>query len=242
MAEAYEPVQYWSTRLAQNFDLRGVGHLEYGPGYNDWLYRQKRIALDRALRGRAAGSVALDIGSGIGWVVEYLLDRGFRVTGCDIAGVAVDRLAEQYPAANFFQLAVGSDAIPRGSESFDVITMIDVAYHIVDSDLWGAAVAEMGRVLKPDGQIVITDGLGSDSIRHAEHVKHRSLREWSEAARMAGLRVARVGPLFTWLSRPQGIRGWRRIPNTPRGALEFGLERVLPLAPHMRWAVLVKAD
>jgi len=242
MTEAYEPVSYWSTRLAQNFNLRGVGHIEYGPGYNDWLYRQKRIALDRALPGRAAGSVALDVGSGIGWVVAYLLDRGFRVTGCDIAELSVERLAEQYPAANFFQLAAGSETIPREDESFDVITMIDVAYHIVDSELWRAAVAEMGRVLKPDGQIVITDGLGSESSRRAEHVEQRSLHEWSEAARTAGLRVARVGPLFTWLSRPHGIRGWRRIPNTARGALEFGLERILPLAPHMRWAVLVKAD
>ena len=97
MTEAYEPASYWSTRLSQNFNLRGVGHIEYGRGYNDWLYRQKRNALGCALPGRPAGSIALDIGSGVGWVVSYLLDRGFRVTGCDIAEVAVDGLAERYP-------------------------------------------------------------------------------------------------------------------------------------------------
>lgn len=239
--QPYEPARYWSTRLAQDFNLRGVGHLEYGQGYNDWLYRQKRIALNRALPGRPAGSVALDIGSGIGWVVAYLLGRGFRVTGCDIAGVAVDRLAEQYPAANFFQLAVGSEPIPRDEATFDVVTMIDVAYHIVDPDQWRTAVAEMGRVLKPDGQIVVTDALGPVSERQAEHVEKRSLVEWSDAASAAGLRVARTGPLFAWLSRPQHIKGWRRVPSTVRGALEFGMEQILPIAPHMRWAVLVKA-
>ena len=241
MTEAYEPASYWSTRLSQNFNLRGVGHIEYGRGYNDWLYRQKRNALDRALLGRPAGSIALDIGSGVGWVVSYLLDRGFRVTGCDIAQVAVDGLAERYPAASFFQLALGTDRIPREDASFDVVTMMDVAYHIVDADLWRNAVSEMGRILKPDGQIVVTDGLGRNSDRPAEHVQQRSLGEWSEAARAADLRVAQTGPLFRWLSRPQDIRAWRHLPSTPRGALEFGLERIAPIPPHMRWAVLVKA-
>lgn len=241
MSEAYEPADYWSTRLSQDFNLRGVGHIEYGAAYNDWLYRQKRIALDRALAGRSAGSIALDVGSGIGWVVQYLLDRGFRVTGCDIAQVAVETLGQQHPAASFFQLAVGTDPIPRNDETFDVVTMIDVAYHIVDPSLWKNAVSEMGRVLKPDGQIVITDSLGRDSERQAEHVEKRSLGAWSDAAQAAGLRVARVGPLFRWLSRPRSIRGWRRVPSTPRGALEFGLERTVPITPHMRWAVLVKA-
>lgn len=241
MTEAYDPASYWSTRLSRDFNLRGVGHFEYGTGYNSWLYRQKGIALNHALPGRPAGSSALDIGSGVGWVVAYLLGRGFRVTGCDIAGVAVSRLQAQYPAASFFQLAVGSEAIPCEDEAFDVVTMTDVAYHIVDGELWRNALVEMARVLKPDGQIVVTDGLGRDSIRRAEHVQHRSVREWSEAAKAAGLRVAQVGPLYRWLSRPRDTRGWRHLPSTPRGALEFGLERALPVAPHLRWAVLVKS-
>jgi hypothetical protein len=51
MTESYEPASYWSTRLPQNFNLRGVVHIEYGRGYNDHLYRPKRNALDRALPG-----------------------------------------------------------------------------------------------------------------------------------------------------------------------------------------------
>jgi SAM-dependent methyltransferase len=241
MTQTYEPASYWSARLSQHFDLRGVGHLEYGPGYNEWMYRHKRSVLDRALAGRPAGSAALDVGSGTGWVASYLLDRGFRVDGCDIAQVAVDNLAGRYPDAGFFQLAIGTDPIPRSDESFDVITMMDVSYHIVDDALWRNAVAEMGRVLNAGGQIVVTDGLGPEPERPAEHVQHRSVGQWADAAGAAGLRVARVGSLYRWLSRPQSIRVWRHIPSTPRGALEFGLERMAPIAPHMRWAVLVKA-
>jgi SAM-dependent methyltransferase len=242
MTTDYEPEQYWSSRLTRNFNLRGVGHLEYDQSYNSWLYRQKRTALDRALAGRPAGTSALDIGSGVGWVVRYLLGRGFRVTGCDIAAVAVQRLREEYPTAGFFPLTVGTDPIPRPDATFDVLTMIDVAYHIVDDGLWRGAIGEFSRVLKPDGQIVVTDGLGTQSIREADHVKKRSLAEWEDAARAAGLRVAQVGSLFRWLSRSRSARRWRHLPDGPRGAAEFVLERVAPVAPHLRWCVLVKAD
>lgn len=33
--EAYEPSSYWSTQLPHNFNLRGVGHIEYVSGYNE---------------------------------------------------------------------------------------------------------------------------------------------------------------------------------------------------------------
>jgi SAM-dependent methyltransferase len=238
----YEPQSYWSSRLDQDFNLRGVGHLEYSVAYNTWLYRRKRMALDRALSGRSAGASALDIGSGVGWVVSYLLQRGFRVSGCDIAEGAVDRLRRTYPAADFFRLTVGTEPIPRDDASLDVITMMDVAYHIVDDGLWQSAIGEFSRVLRPDGQLVVTDGLGDLPVRDAEHVKKRSLRDWEQATQRAGMRVARTGPLFRWLSRPRAARGWHRVPDGPRGAAEFALDLVAPTPSHLRWAVLVKAN
>ncbi|HWE11717.1 MAG TPA: class I SAM-dependent methyltransferase [Solirubrobacteraceae bacterium] len=241
MTTHYEPQQYWSSRLTRDFNLRGVGHLEYNESYNFWLYCQKRSGLDRALAGRSAGTSALDIGSGVGWVVQYLLGRGFRVTGCDIADVAVARLRDEYPAAAFFPLTVGTDPIPRPDATFDVITMMDVAYHIVDDELWRRAIGEFSRVLKPNGQIVVTDALGSQSIQEAEHVRKRSLAEWEDAAEAAGLRIAQVGSLFRWLSRSSSVPGWRHVPDGPRGAAEFLLERMAPVTPHLRWAVLVQA-
>lgn len=242
MSQAYEPQTYWSSRLDREFNLRGVGHAEYNVAYNTWLYRRKRMVLDRALRGRPAGTSALDIGSGVGWVVRYLLQRGFRVSGCDIAEGAVDRLRSSYPAADFFRLTVGTEPIPRGDASVEVLTMIDVAYHIVDYELWQTALSEFSRVLRPDGQLVVTDGLGQSPVRVADHVQHRSLHDWEQAAQRAGMRVAQTGPLFRWLSRPRAVRGWDRVPDGLRGAAEFALDCVAPTPPHMRWAVLVKAN
>ena len=238
MAVEFNPKTYWSQRLADVSGLRGVGHLEYDARYNRWLYRQKRRVLNEALRDVPAGTTALDIGSGIGWVVRYLQARGLGVAGCDISEDAVAALSRAHPIGDFFSLAIGSEPIPRPDASYDVITMMDVAYHIVDDVRWRAGLAELGRVLRPGGQIVVTDAFGASTQSVADHVRFRSAEDWQDAGAQAGLRVTRVGALFRWIARPRNLRGWRRLPDDVRGGIEFALESAAPVSPHMRWAVL----
>lgn len=240
MADGYRPQEYWSARLAGDFTLRGVGHHDYTEGYNRWLYRQKHRALDRAITVAPAGARALDVGSGVGWVVDDLAARGFRVSGCDIADVAVDRLRATRPASAFFRLGLGTDPVPAADGAFALVTMLDVAYHVVDPELWRRGLAELARVLRADGELVVTDQLGDAPHRPNAHVQFRSRAEWADAAAGCGLRVARTGPLFRWLSRPRGSGAWHRMPDGARGAAEYALERAAPIAPHMRWAVLVR--
>lgn len=238
MAVGFDAKTYWSRRLANVSGLQGVGHLEYDARYNRWLYRQKRRVLDGALRGVTPGAAALDVGSGVGWVVSQLEARGLRVTGCDISEEAVAALSAANPAGDFFSLAIGDEPIPRADASYDVITMMDVAYHIVDDEQWQAALGEMARVLRPAGRIVVTDALGKSGERVADHVRFRSAPEWKAAAAAVGLNIARVGPLFRWIARPRNRRGWRRLPDDVRGTVEFALESAAPVRPHMRWALL----
>jgi SAM-dependent methyltransferase len=240
MPAPYEPERYWSQRLSQEFSIRGVGHISYGQGYNEWLYRRKRIALTHALPKSPPGSRALDVGSGTGWVVKYLLDRKFAVTGCDITQVAVDRLRLSYPTAHFFRLAVGSAPIPLDDACLHLVTAMDVLYHIVDDELWQKAVQEFSRVLRPDGYLIVTDALGRNHLDEAAHVRKRSIDEWESAAMNAGLRIVKVGSLYRWLSRSKDLKGWRRLSDDRRGMIEFRLERAARVTPHMRWAVLAK--
>jgi 2-polyprenyl-3-methyl-5-hydroxy-6-metoxy-1,4-benzoquinol methylase len=97
MAVDFDPKTYWSQRLADVSGLRGVGHLEYDARYNRWLYRQKGRVLDEAVRNTPAGATALDVGSGVGWVVRYLQTRGLTVSGCDISEDAVAALSRAIP-------------------------------------------------------------------------------------------------------------------------------------------------
>ena len=51
-------------------------------------------------------------------------------------------------------------------------------YHIVDDDVWAAGLRELSRVLKPGGKLIVTDRLGDQPERVADHVRFRSRRDW----------------------------------------------------------------
>ena len=148
---SYQPEPYWSDRLGDNFNLRGTGHIAYDEAYNRWLYRAKGVALRRALRLTPHGGRALDIGSGVGWVIEELLSRGLAVEGADISPESVARLRGGFPDVPVLRAVDRAQPIERADATFDVVTMLDVAYHVVDDELWRAGVAEVIRVLKPGG-------------------------------------------------------------------------------------------
>jgi SAM-dependent methyltransferase len=234
----YQPEQYWADRLNDRFDLRATGHIEYSSGYNAWLYRGKRRALRRLSRGVDPPADALDVGSGVGWVVHELREMGHRVDGCDIAPVAIERLAARFPDSAFFVATLGTDPLPREDASYDLITVLDVTYHITDDGLWEAGLADLARLLRPGGRIIVSDGLGSADVRPAEHVHFRSRDRWAEAAARHGLQLTRVLPYFRWLSRPRELTGWSRLPDGARGAVEYTLEWCGPRTPHMRGAAL----
>jgi SAM-dependent methyltransferase len=240
LRQPYRPESYWSERLRDGFDLRSTGHLEYSPGYNKWLYRAKRRALDAALTDVPRGTVALDVGSGVGWVVRQLLDRGLRVEGCDIAPIAVDKLERRFPEATFFPLAFGSVPVPRDDASYGLITALDVTYHVTEDALWLAGMSELARVLAPGGLVVVSDGMGRADDEPAPHVRFRSRGTWSQVEEL-GLTIQEVHPYFRWLSRPRDSRFFRHLNDGLRGGLEFALERVAPRKPHMRWAILERA-
>ena len=239
---AYRPSEYWTNRLGRDFSLRGVGHIGFTERYNEWIYRQKRRALRRILPTRTGTARALDVGSGVGWVVNELVTLGYDVEGCDISPLAVERLGERFPGRRFFPLELGAEPAPREDATFDLVTILDVTYHIVDDDLWARGVADLARLLRAGGHLVVIDRFADDAEDKAAHVRFRSRGQWESTAAAAGLSLEEVIPVYRWLSREHDRGPFRRLPGAVRGALEFGLERVVPRAPHMRAARFVRAD
>lgn len=237
----YSAPAYWEERLEGEFTLRGTGHIDYSTRYNRWLYKAKRRALRGALASLSPSRCALDVGSGVGWVIEELRVWGAAgIEGCDVARISVVRLAERFPEATFFQLELGREPVPRAAATYELVTMIDVAYHITDEDAWVSALDDLARVIEPGGHLVVTDTFGSDDVRPAAHVCFRSRSRWLEAAAASGLNLVSAEPLFRWLSRDRDARVLRHLPGGVRGPLEFALETVIPRAPHMLCATFVR--
>jgi SAM-dependent methyltransferase len=118
-----------------------------------WYAGQRAIAtaiLEPVLQGVApVRPRVLDAGCGTGFNLLALSRLG-RVIGIDLAPEAIAFCKERGVRAVRASLL----ALPLGSSSFDAVTSLDVLYHAWVTDD-RAAVAEMARVLRPGGVLLV---------------------------------------------------------------------------------------
>lgn len=94
---------------------------------------------------------ALDFGCGSGNLSRHLVDLGMDVTAADVSSAFLDLVASRYPQVTTHWMVAGSTA-GLADSSFDLVATYSVLHHIPD---YLAAVAEMARVCKPGGVVVI---------------------------------------------------------------------------------------
>ena len=97
-----------------------------------------------------AGLEILDVGCGEGRYAAILADRGAKVHGIEPVEELLEAAKLRCPTGNF-QLAFG-ECLPFEDSRFDVV----LSYlTLIDIPGYQDAIAEMARVLKPNGRIVI---------------------------------------------------------------------------------------
>ena len=130
-------------------------------GYASWagtydLLPNPLIAVEEPAVQRLLGDVpagrALDAACGTGRHAAFLATRGHRVAGIDTSAAMLARARHRVPAAT---LAVGSlVALPIPSASVDVAVCALALMHLPDLR---PAIAELARVVRPGGRIVLSD-------------------------------------------------------------------------------------
>jgi SAM-dependent methyltransferase len=194
-----------------------------------WFVGKRRIAetLIRDHVPDAGGVAVLDVGCGTGGLLNYLR-RGSRTAfGLDLSDVALqfarqrrlDRLAQA--SASF---------LPFASESFDLVTALDLLYHRWVADD-GAALRECRRVLRPGGWLLVTDSafpflFGEHDVRYGGQRRYTTgdLRSRVEAAGFTIHKLSYANTLF--FPAVAAVRLWSRAFGT-HGAGDFML-RPLP--------------
>ena len=104
----------------------------------------------------SAGRKYLDVGCGNGAAPIHLARKyQLEVTGIDVDPDQIE-LARQSSTglANARFLSVSGTQMPFAEAEFDIVATNKVMHHIAN---WPAAVAEMIRVLKPDGVLIYGD-------------------------------------------------------------------------------------
>jgi 2-polyprenyl-3-methyl-5-hydroxy-6-metoxy-1,4-benzoquinol methylase len=90
----------------------------------------------------------LDVGCGMGYLLDVAHDQGFQVAGVEFNPSAADRLRSKYA----FPVHVG-DVLDFRAEPFDVITLMDVIEHFINPF---ESVEHIADLLKPGGVLAIS--------------------------------------------------------------------------------------
>jgi ubiquinone/menaquinone biosynthesis C-methylase UbiE len=106
-----------------------------------------------------AGSQCLEIGTGLGWGTVGLLRTGNAsvvTTDCEDAILERARgfVRRQHPGARVKFARVDAKALPFLRERFDVVLSLYVLHH---ADGYRRAIAEIARVLRPGGCLLLID-------------------------------------------------------------------------------------
>lgn len=151
----WEPAPDFDPRTIYDgayFDGAGAEH-----GYDDYAGLEASLRATFARRLARLGDPAadgrlLDVGAAYGFAVAEAARRGWRAVGVEISRPA---------AAQADQVAPGrvgvADALrlPFADGAFDAVTLWDVIEHLADPH---AAVAELSRLTRPGGRLVLTTG------------------------------------------------------------------------------------
>jgi SAM-dependent methyltransferase len=139
-------VEQVSTVLAYQRQAAGYD-AEAGGG----LFTADEPVVAECLSGRASG-VALDAACGTGRFAEFLARRGHRVIGVDSSPEMLAHARRRVPDGEFH--AAELDRLPLPDDSVDVIVCALALVHVRSLP---PVLAEFARVLRPGGDLIISD-------------------------------------------------------------------------------------
>lgn len=196
--------------------------------------------LDRARHGRPLPRI-VDCGSGTGRNLDWLAELG-RPVGVELTplGLAVGRRKGR-------PLVHGSvTALPFPDAAFDLATSFDVLY-CLDDRSERAALAEMWRVLRPGGFVLVNAAAfsalrGSHSALTHE-VRRYTRRSLADRLRAAGFEVERITYTNASLFLPTlAVRGWQQISGRAAEPSEADLAVPSPVVNAiLDWILAVEA-
>lgn len=209
---SYDPVNYWSSlHDREPGGLSAVGYAALGTGFNRVAYR-RRLSAARALLRRLLGSDqagrVLEAAVGVGAYAPLWRELGVRDwVGLDISTTAISNLQQRFPRARFLHVDIATTAAPTWSgvgphHSFDIVTAIDVLYHLTDDAACNRALLNLASFVRSGGVLVISDVFVERPYQRIEHVKRRPLDFYRDALAAANLFEVARQPVFGLLGDP----------------------------------------
>jgi 2-polyprenyl-3-methyl-5-hydroxy-6-metoxy-1,4-benzoquinol methylase len=174
----YDAQRFWSDRFRKyGTGLRGSGDEGLSEAQNELVYEQAGATLLDAIATAGVDlptANVLDVGCGPGFFTDLLHSEGVAsYTGVDITDELFVDLRGRFPDYRFVRKDVTSDALEG---TFDLVVMIDVAEHIVDTAGFDRCLANLAGAVAPGGTLLIGPLL-ERSARHLFYVRFWSTQD-----------------------------------------------------------------
>jgi SAM-dependent methyltransferase len=238
-AAIYENAGYWESLHAERSDeFSAVGYPELGEGFNRATYELRLQALQRLLKRCGASQMTslLEGGVGIGaYAPVWGKLQVQRWVGLDISSTAIEKMSKKFPEGEFHKadLCEGAEIdAALGDAQFDLVTAIDILYHIIDDGSFLNALSNLASRVRPTGHFVASDIFCQNECMPARHVKRRSVTTYQSILKPRGFGLIAREQVFAVIGyseiRLPGVRdkllsaGWRAtakiVRTCPAGA------------------------
>jgi hypothetical protein len=195
-AAVYSNAGYWESLHAERVgEFSAVGYPELGEGFNRATYELRLHALQRLLKRCPASQVTSLLEGGVGIGAYAPVWRKLQVQrwiGLDISGTAIEQMSKKFAWGQFRKadLCDGAEIeAALGSSQFDLVTAIDILYHIVDDGSFRNALRNLSSRVRLTGHFVLSDIFCQKECMPAAHVKRRSLKAYETILKPLGFRL-----------------------------------------------------
>lgn len=161
----YKSEKYWKDRLSKyGLELQGAGDIRLSHKENEQIYLKAKevfLSLCRQEEVDFRKVRMLDIGCGTGFYAGVFLENGGKdYLGIDITDALFNKLRNIFPDSTFSKLDICTQEL---NDYFDLIIMIDVTQHIINSNKFSFAMQNVRSHLNENGIFIVTSWLNSEA-------------------------------------------------------------------------------
>jgi 2-polyprenyl-3-methyl-5-hydroxy-6-metoxy-1,4-benzoquinol methylase len=178
----YDSERYWGDRFRKHgLSLLGPGHDGFSLEENEAAYREAGVVFVNLCLHAGLDlekSRVLEIGCGTGYYAEIFRSQGVAdYLGVDVTDSLFGELHRRFRKYRFAKIDIAATLLPR-SRQFNVITLIDVAQHIVNKSKFEFALDNIDKSLALKGSFIFTTDLEKKSSFQAFYEKQWILNDF----------------------------------------------------------------